>query len=84
MGIPEHWYRFVRQRLHWTTPQLSTPKQMETWSDLMPLMTWQLWLARNVVEDSPLPGAKTHDPINPRTHRKFFRFTFGKDRLTCT
>jgi DDE superfamily endonuclease len=51
----EHWYRFMRQRLHWTVPQLSTPKQMETWSDLMPLMTWQLWLARDVVEDSPLP-----------------------------
>jgi len=37
----EHWYRFVRQRLHWTVPQLSTTEQMEAWSDLMPLLTWQ-------------------------------------------
>jgi hypothetical protein len=39
----EHWYRFIKQRLHWTVPSLSTPHQCERWSDLMPLMTWQLW-----------------------------------------
>lgn len=42
----EHWYRFLKQRLHWTVPKLSTPKQCERWSDLMPLITWELWLAR--------------------------------------
>jgi hypothetical protein len=31
-----------------------TPEQMETWSDLMPALTWQLWLARDAVEDAPL------------------------------
>jgi hypothetical protein len=61
----EHWYRFVRQRLHWTVPQVSTPKQMETWSDLMPLMTWQLWLARDVVQDSPLPWQKPMTQLTP-------------------
>lgn len=39
----DHWYRFAKQRLHWTLPNLSTAKQCERWSDLMPLMTWQLW-----------------------------------------
>jgi hypothetical protein len=61
----EHWYRFVRQRLHWTGPQLSSPGQMESWSDLMPLVTWQLWLARNVVEDSPLPWQKPMTKLTP-------------------
>jgi len=61
----EPWYRFVRQRLHWTTPQLSTPEQMETWSTLMPLLTWQLWLARNVVVDSPLPWQKPMTKLTP-------------------
>ena len=42
----DHWYRFLKQRLHWTVPKLSIPKQCERWSDLMPLMTWELWLAR--------------------------------------
>jgi hypothetical protein len=49
----DHWYRFLKQRLHWTVPKLSTPKQCERWSDLMPLMTWELWLARELVADNP-------------------------------
>ena len=61
----EHWYRFLRQRIHWTLPQLSTPKQMEVWSDLMPLLTWQLWLAREVVTDSPLPWQKPMIKLSP-------------------
>lgn len=61
----EHWYRFLRQRLHWTIPQLSTPIQMETWSDLMPLLTWQLWLARDAVQDAPLPWQKPMAQLSP-------------------
>jgi len=34
---------------------LGKPKQCERWSDLMPLMTWELWLARDIVADNPLP-----------------------------
>ena len=30
-------------------PQLSTPKQSERWSDLMLLMTWELWLVCDIV-----------------------------------
>ncbi len=30
----DHWYRFIKQRLHWTLPKLSTPKQCERWSDV--------------------------------------------------
>jgi hypothetical protein len=61
----EHWYRFVRQRLHWTLPKLSTPEQIETWSDLMPALTWQLWLARDAVEDAPLPWQKKLTYLSP-------------------
>ena len=35
----DYWYRFLKQRLHWTVPQLSTPYQCERWSDLMPILT---------------------------------------------
>ena len=42
----DHWYRLAKQRLHWTLPQLSTPEQAQRWSDLMPLLTWQLWLVQ--------------------------------------
>jgi hypothetical protein len=50
----DHWYRFAKQRLHWTLPNLRTPEQSERWSDLMPLMSWQLWLARDLVVENVL------------------------------
>jgi hypothetical protein len=61
----DHWYRFVKQRLHWTLPNLSTPTQCERWSDLMPLMTWQLWLARDLVTDHHLPWQSPQDNLTP-------------------
>jgi hypothetical protein len=61
----DHWYRFAKQRLHWTLPKLSTPKQCERWSDLMPFMTWELWLARDIVVDNPLPWQKPIAPLTP-------------------
>jgi hypothetical protein len=60
----DHWYRFIKQRLHWCLPQLSTPEQTAGWSDLMPLMSWQLWLARPAAQDHPLPWQK---PLNNQT-----------------
>jgi hypothetical protein len=61
----DHWYRFAKQRLHWTLPKLNTPKQCERWSDLMPLMSWELWLAREIVTDSPLPWHSSTDNLSP-------------------
>ena len=57
----EHWNKFTKQRLHWTVPKFSTPEQGERWSDLMPVLTWQLWLAREIVKDNPLPWQKTQE-----------------------
>ncbi len=34
-------------------------------SDLMPLMTWELWLARDIVTDNPLPWQKSLDKLTP-------------------
>jgi hypothetical protein len=51
----DHWNRFKKQRLHWTCPKLGTPEQLQAWSNLMLLMSWQLWLAREGVEEKPLP-----------------------------
>ncbi|MFN6516586.1 MAG: hypothetical protein RMY29_019060 [Nostoc sp. CreGUA01] len=61
----DHWYRFIKQRLHWTLPKLSTPQQCDRWSDLMPLMTWELWLARDLVSDNPLPWQKQMTQFTP-------------------
>lgn len=61
----DHWFRFAKQRLHWTLPNLSTAKQAERWSDLMPLLSWQLWLARDLVADRPLPWQKSQTRLTP-------------------
>ncbi len=59
----EHWNRFVKQRLHWTKAQLGTTEKGEKWSHLMPILTWQLWLARDTIED-------TVGESNPRLFQK--------------
>ena len=61
----EHWYRFAKQRLYWTLPHFGTPEQAERWSDLLPLITWELWLARQVVADQPLPWQKPQENLSP-------------------
>jgi hypothetical protein len=68
----DHWYRFTKQSLHWTLPQLKTPEQSERWSDLMPVLTWELWLARQVVVDKPLPWQKAQTQLTPGRVRQSF------------
>ena len=63
----DHWYRFIKQRLHWTLPNLRTPEQSERWSDLMPLMSWQLWLAKDLVVENILPWQSEAYQFNPWT-----------------
>jgi hypothetical protein len=61
----DHWYRFAKQSLQWTLPRFKTPEQADHWSDLMPFLTWQLWLARAVVSDQPLPWQKKQPVLSP-------------------
>ena len=46
-------------------PKLGDPQSAERWSDLMPLATWQLWLARDLVQDKPLPWQKPMRRLSP-------------------
>jgi len=61
----DHWYRFSKNRLHWTLPMFETPQQCQCWSELMPFVTWELWLARKIVKDSPLPWQKPQTCLSP-------------------
>ena len=45
--------------------KLSTPEQCEGWSDLMPLLTWQLWLAKDLVREISLPWQKSLPELTP-------------------
>jgi hypothetical protein len=49
----------VKQTLHWTVPKLSTPEQCQRSIDLMPLLTWQLWLAKDLGAENSSPQALT-------------------------
>lgn len=61
----DHWYRFAKDRLHWTLPRFATPEQADRWSDLMPLLTWEIWLGREWVTDQPLPWQKPQPRPTP-------------------
>lgn len=61
----DHWYRFAKSRLRWTLPMLASPVQCQRWSDLMPLQTWELWLARPIAEDIHLPWQKAQTLLTP-------------------
>jgi hypothetical protein len=61
----EHWYRFIKQNLHWKLPALSTPAQSQLWSWLVVLASWFIFLAREVVKDQPKPWQKTQTNLTP-------------------
>jgi hypothetical protein len=62
----EHWYRFSKQRLHFALPRFSTPEQHDRWSDLMPVLTMQLYLARSAMVEHRLPW-QAPQPVEQRT-----------------
>ena len=62
----DHWYRFAKQRLHWTLPRFGTPCQCQRWSDLIVNITWQLWLAKELVQEHHLPWQKPQENLTPQ------------------
>ena len=79
----EHWNRFVKQRLHWRAtprrrqtqgnaraghcPNWGLQRKGKNGVRNMPILTWQLWLAREIIEDNPLPWQKpqSSDKLTP-------------------
>jgi hypothetical protein len=57
--VIDHWYRFSKQSLHWTMPRVKTPEQGQVWSDLIVVVSWDLWLGRAVIADQPRPWEKS-------------------------
>jgi hypothetical protein len=47
--------RFRKQVLNWTRPQFQTPEAGDRWTVIVSLAFWQLYLARPLVADCPLP-----------------------------
>jgi hypothetical protein len=47
--------RFRKERLHWTLPRLQDEERCDRWTALVTLGQWELYLARDLVSDRPLP-----------------------------
>ena len=47
--------RFRKQTLNWTLPQFQSPDAGDRWTTMITLAFWQLYLARPLVADCPLP-----------------------------
>ncbi len=64
--------RLRKQHLAWTRPQVRTLVASDRWSVLVSLAQWQLYLARVLVADRPLPWQRVQHQLTPgRVQRGF-------------
>jgi len=57
--------RFRKQYLDWTLPRFQTAEGCDRWTMLVSLAQWQLFLGRDLVEDSPLPWQPPQEKPTP-------------------
>jgi len=57
--------RFRKRRLYWTLPAFQASERCDRWTRLTDLAYWQLYLARELVRDRPLPWQKTQTNLTP-------------------
>lgn len=57
--------RFRKRLLYWTLPAFQASQRCDHWTRLTELAYWQLFLAREVVRDRPLPWQKTQTKLTP-------------------
>jgi len=62
--------RFRKQYLYWTLPRFQTPTCCDRWTTLVSLAQWQLFLARELVKDCPLPWQSTQENLTPERVRQ--------------
>ena len=63
--------RFRKQSWHWTMPRFQTPARCDRWTMLVTLAHWELFLARDVVQDQPLPWQPPQTQLTPELGRPF-------------
>ena len=70
----EHTFRFLKQVLNWTTPQVRYPEQADRWTWLVVAAYTQLRLAGTAVQDRRLPWERPQreHPLSPYRVRRAF------------
>jgi hypothetical protein len=62
--------RFRKQHLYWTLPRFQTPERCDRWTMLVNIAQWELFLARDLVQDKPLPWQPTQEKLTPERVRQ--------------
>jgi len=57
--------RFRKQKLSWTLPHFQTAERCDRWTWLVEAAFWQLYLARDLAQDQPLPWQKPLACLTP-------------------
>ena len=57
--------RFRKNRLFWTLPRFQHADACDRWTSLIDLAYWQVWLARTLISDQPLPWQKPQADLTP-------------------
>ncbi|MEA3346416.1 MAG: transposase [Chloroflexota bacterium] len=83
-----HWYdwrwavepsiRFRKQYLYWTLPRFQEPEYCDRWTGLVNVGQWELFLARDVVKDKPLPWQPAQERLTPERTLQSLGATFRK------
>lgn len=68
--------RFRKEKLGWTLPRFQRPETGDTWTHLVALAHWMLYLARPIVEDTPLPWQKPQTRLTPQRVRQSLKPIF--------
>jgi len=62
--------RFRKETLGWTLPRFQSAETGDTWTLLVALAHWMLFLARPIVQDNPLPWQKAQTHLTPQRVRQ--------------
>lgn len=57
--------RFRKQNLSWTLPRFQANHLCDRWTNLVDLAYWQVFLARDLIRDQPLPWQKKQRTLTP-------------------
>jgi len=68
--------RFRKQYLHWTLPRFQRPEYCDRWTMLVNVAQWQLFLARDMVKDRPLPWQPVQEQLTPERTLQSLGATF--------
>lgn len=69
-------FRFRKERLHWTIPQLQQTVRCDRWTVLVDVAYWMLYLGRELVQDCRLPWQKPLNLLTPGRVLQGFQLLF--------